>query len=152
MIELYDELGRKVKFKNTKIALEKTGLSKVMLYRVSKGIEFSCKGWKSCHPSRRKMFKSWLEECAFVNIETKELVRCATVTGTQKFQKLKKLDKNHLCHLKDGKRIMTRNWVLKKTYDFIYNKNEYSTVTVISPNGIYSVNPEELKIKCYVVE
>lgn len=144
MLTLIDHLGRKAKFKSIEKAVEVTGLTRKNIQHLVQGRHFSYGGWKSPHKNKRKLLKSWENNNSYVNTVTREMIISANSEGTKEIRNLTK-------QLHYGRRLFVKNWVLKDTYDFLYAEGDYSKVTVISPNGVYTCDPKELKKKCYIV-
>jgi len=88
------------------------------LYGLSCGRNYSINGWRSTKHPRRKKLDEWHNR-EIIHLETKEICK----VGKSHVQLAKRLGIYH-CHMSqllNGKYLQYRGWVLKKTYDELYN-------------------------------
>lgn len=120
-ISLISPENKLVKFESSTVARQKTGLSKRCMDDLMRGDHVCVWGWKSTHPKVRRKVKYVIDHYTLINLVTKEEV-------IARRRMLKDLDEKYnvrhrtVQHLIDGRYILHKNWIIKKTYDLIYGK------------------------------
>ena len=109
--------GKHVRFKTVKEFAKATNMNYGLAKALSGGFRSTALGWCSTHPRAKKRRKQFMTLVINTITGEESIIGCNAIAFAEKHQ----LGPTAFNQLINGKRIAYKNWMLKKTYDKVYN-------------------------------